>query len=77
MSVKKMIDLYVFYNLSDDTWNMMYQMSLHGLISSENWKKFFEMCKGWTWSEDDDHIEDENGKVIYSRTVDGYMVKVN
>lgn len=66
MSVKAMIDLYIRYNLSEETWGMMYSMTCHGLISDDNWKKFFDTCKGWEFAgEDETEVIDENGKVIF------------
>jgi hypothetical protein len=76
LSVKKMIDLYVSYELDETTWNMLYNMVNHGLISSENWEKFYTTCKGWSFEENGQTIEDENGKVIYRRNENGYLVKV-
>ncbi len=76
MSVKKMIDLYVTYELSEETWDMMREMSYHGLISRDNWIKFYEKCHAWEFSEDGDNIIDCNTeKVIYTRDAEGYMVK--
>ena len=82
MSVKKMIEMYVNYGLSDETWDMMYQMSIHGLISRENWVKFFDTCKDWTWSDDEkDFINGNNvivngdGKVLYFYDENGNMKK--
>ncbi len=76
MSVKKMIELYVAYELSDDTWNMLREMSYHGLISRDNWNKFFDKCKSWTFTEDQQSIEDGNGKILYTRDEQGFMEKV-
>lgn len=76
MSVKKMIDLYVTYELSEETWDMMREMSYHGLISRDNWCKFYEKCHAWEFSEDGDQIIDcDTEKVIYIRNTEGYMVK--
>lgn len=76
MSVKKMVELYVSYDLNEDTWHMMWEMSVHGLISRDNWTKFFEKCKGWTMSEDGQTILDEREHVIYKRDVNGFLIKV-
>lgn len=75
MSVKKMVELYVTYELSEETWSMMYQMRCHGLISYENWVKFYEKCKAWHITDDGQSIEDENGKIIYTRDANGFLVK--
>lgn len=76
MSVKKMVELYVAYDLSEDTWKMLYNMSNHGLISRDNWSKFFDKCKGWTMSEDGQSILDEDERTIYKRDSQGFFVKV-
>lgn len=76
MSVKAMIDLYIRYNLCDDTWNMMYEMTLHGLISNDKWKKFFDTCKGWHFVGDEEtEVADENEKVIYRYDEIGCLVR--
>lgn len=76
MSVKKMIDLYIANELSETTWNMMYQMRNHGLISWDNWTKFFNKCEGWSLSRDGQSVEDADGRIIYTRNADGFLVKV-
>lgn len=75
MSVKKMIELYVANELNEDTWNMMYQMTCHGLITNNNWVKFHDKCHGWVMSEDGQSIEDWDGTILYTRNADGFMVK--
>lgn len=76
MSVKKMVELYVTYEMSEDTWNMMREMTYHGLISNENWCKFFDTCKGWHKNDEDTAILDGDEKVIYLRDNQGYLKKV-
>ena len=77
MSVKAMIDLYIRYNLSEETWEMMYNMTLHGLISDENWSKFFNTCKGWHFiGEDETEVADENEKVIFRYDEIGCLARV-
>lgn len=76
MSVKKMIDLYITYELSETTWDMMREMALHGLISRDNWCKFFDKCKGWTFDENDENVIDWDGKILYIRDAEGRLVKV-
>lgn len=82
MSVDAMVDMYLHYGLADDTWSMMYNMTLHGLISNENWKAFYEKCKDWVWSDDEkDFVNDNNvivngaGKVIYYYNENGILTK--
>lgn len=66
MSVKRMVALYVEYGLNERTWNMLYDMYAHGLISYENWSKFFYTCRGFEYSEDGQKIIDtcRNDRVI-------------
>ena len=58
MSVKSMIETYVNFELSDETWNMFYEMANHHLISDETWNTFFMKCKSWVLSDDGDAIID-------------------
>ena len=77
MSVKTMIDLYVEYELGEDTWDMLWNMSFHGLISRDNWHEFFEIAKGWSFDDTKEmNVIDEDGKVIFARDDQGRLVKV-
>ena len=77
MSVKKMVDLYVEYGVSEDTWKMMYEMTCHNLISRDNWTKFFNKCKGWYLNEETNTIDDsETGKTVYVYDDNGNLRKV-
>lgn len=64
MSVKKMVDLYVTYGLDETTWDMLQQMSIHGLISSDNWRKFYNKCKGWYFDEEVNGIVDAGTQIV-------------
>lgn len=79
MSVKKMIELYVNYGLDQDTWDMLYKMRCHDLISYDNWVKFYETCKGWEFNPDDNGLTiidtDKDNKVVYKQDKDGFYVK--
>ena len=77
MSVKSMIETYVNFKLSEDTWDMFYQMAANDLISSETWNKFFMKCKGWFISDDGDAIidSDNNDMIVYKRDELGFLVK--
>lgn len=75
MSVNKMVELYVTYELEETTWAMLYQMTCHGLIKRENWEKFYEKCADWHLSFDCNDIEDGDGNIIYTRDRDGFFVK--
>lgn len=74
MSVKRMIDLYVEYGVDEDTWNMLYEMTIHGLISRDNWAKFFDICHSWVI--DDNAIRDGDGLMVYRLDEKGYWHKV-
>lgn len=74
MSVKRMIDLYVEYGVDEDTWNMLYEMSIHGLISRDNWIKFFNICASWFI--DGDAIRDGDGLMVYRIDEKGLWKKV-
>ena len=76
MSVNKMVELYVFYELDETTWDMLYQMTCHGLIKRENWEKFYEKCHGWSLAFDRNGVEDGDGNIIYTRDRDGVLTKL-
>lgn len=69
LSLKKMVELYVQYELDEDTWDMLRMMRFHGLISSDNWTKFYEKCGSWHKDVDDMVILDEYDKPVYVRNV--------
>ena len=77
MSVEAMVDMYVTYGLEDETWDMMYHMVNHGLISRENWLKFFEKCKSWEFDDSGNNIVDGiTGEVLYTYDENGNLKKV-
>lgn len=76
MSVKKMIELYITYELSNTTWDMMREMSYHGLISRDNWTKFFDICHDWCFDDDENAVVNCDGKILYRRDEQGYLRKV-
>ena len=76
MTVKKMIELYVHYELDLDTYRMMWMMCNHGLISRANWNKFATICAGWHFDEDMMYILDETERAVYRRDVHGLMSKI-
>lgn len=77
MSVNSMIETYVNFELSEDTWNMFLQMANHDLISYETWTKFFMKCKGWVLSDDGAAVIDfdNNDMIVYKRDDFGHLVK--
>lgn len=78
ISLKSMIEIYVDFDIGEDTWEMFYQMATHNLISSETWNKFFMTCKGWVLSDDGDSVidTDNNDMIVYKRDDSGFLVKV-
>ena len=76
MSVKEMVNLYVTCGVAEETWNMLREMSFHGLISRENWDKFFETCKDWQFADDGTGIVDGNGKYLYKHDEEGFLCRV-
>lgn len=77
ISVKSMIETYVNFELSENTWNMFHQMANHNLISDETWNNFFMQCRGWVMSDDGDAIidSDNNDMIVYKRDDYGFLVK--
>lgn len=77
MTVQSMIETYVKFELSEDTWNMFLEMANHDLISYETWTKFFMKCKGWVLSYNGDSVIDfdNNDMIVYKRNEFGVLVK--
>ena len=77
MSVEAMVEMYLNYGLEEETWNMMWNMAVHGLISHDNWVKFFEKCKSWTFDDSRNNIVDGiTGEVLYTYDENGNLKKV-
>lgn len=79
LTAKSMVEIYVNYGLSKDTWEMFYNMTCHGLISGENWTKFSEICIGLQYDSVDGRTiidTSDNGKVVYEMNNDGFYIKV-
>lgn len=77
MSVKAMVETYINFELSEDTWEMFYNMRSHNLISEDTWTAFYNKCKGWFLTDNGDAVIDTNNdeKIIYKRDSDGFLVK--
>lgn len=77
MSVKAMVETYINFELSDETWEMFYNMHCHNLISYDTWTAFYKKCKGWVLTDNGDAVVDmdNDNKVIYKRDNDGFLVK--
>ena len=73
MSAKKMVETYVSYECSNETWKMFYLMRCHNLISEDNWDKFTRKCKGWYVDEDGIRDMDDDDKLVYDRDADGFL----
>lgn len=64
MSLKKMVEIYVEYGLENSTWNMLYQMVCHNIISRDTWVKFYEKCSGWEFDDEINGIVDTNTNIV-------------
>lgn len=64
MTLKKMVQTYVNFECDPDVWKMISMMHLTGLITYEQYNKFYEKCKGYTFNKDDRTVRDENDMVI-------------
>lgn len=53
MTAKAMEEMYVTYGLDEKTWDMLYNMTCHGLITRTNWDKFYDKCHGYTFGNDE------------------------
>lgn len=73
ISLKRMIEVYVENECSEDTWNMFYQMANHELITKDVWEKFSKKCEDWYSELDGIYSYNE---LIYERDEDGTLVKV-
>lgn len=73
MSAKAMEELYVTYGLDEKTWEMLYNMSCHGLIDSQTWFKFYDTCHGYTYDETQTSIINHHGVTVYRMDEQGYM----
>lgn len=59
LTVKNMIREY--YNAKadmDTVWNTFHSMYLMNFITWEEWSKFFEKCKSWTYDPDENIVID-------------------
>lgn len=61
MNAKKMEEMYVYYGLDEDTWNMFVAMRRHGIISETVWNRFYKRCKDLEFGEAD-------GVIIHAET---------
>lgn len=77
MSVKAMAETYINFELSNETWEMFYNMTCHNLISYDTWTAFYEKCKGWVLTDNGEAVidTDNENKIIYKRDNDGFLVK--
>lgn len=61
MNAKKMEEMYVYYGLDEDTWNMFAAMRRHDIISYDAWNRFYERCKDLVFG-------DVDGVIIHAET---------
>lgn len=74
LSLKKMIELYVQYGVERETWDMLYSMYRHCLISEDNWMKFVDKCEDWECN--GNIITNCEGVVVYRTDDNGCWQKV-
>ena len=66
MNAKKMEELYVYYGLDEDTWDMFAAMRRHNIISENVWIRFYGRCKDLVFDEVDGVIiHAETGRAAY------------
>ena len=75
MTVKKMIELYVRYELDDKTYEMFWLMTCRGLITRNNWRKFSNICANWCLDDTQMEIIDGFGHTLYRRDRSGFFEK--
>lgn len=67
LNVKNMKETLINYSGIQDEmeriWNTCWQMATLGFISQDEWKKFFDCCKGW-YIEDDQVKDSENDDAV-------------
>lgn len=72
MNAKEMERIYIAYGLDDDTWNMFYNMRLHGIISEKTWELFYKRCQDLEFGEVlGTIIHFGTGKVAYTQDFEG------
>lgn len=77
MTFKKMCSLYAYYEFQEETWNMFYQMTLHGLINRETWEKFWKKFKSVSLDENGENAVDSiTGEILYTRDPDTRMFNI-
>lgn len=77
MTLKKMASVYAYYEFQEETWNMFYQMTLHGLINRETWEKFCKKFKSVSLDESGENAVDSlTGEILYTRDPDTRMFNI-
>lgn len=68
MTLKKMVSVYAYYEFQEETWNMFYQMTLHGLIKRETWDRFYSKFKDISLDENGENaVNSVTGEIVYTR----------
>lgn len=74
MTVKAMEEMYVTDGLDEKTWDMLYNMTCHGLITRTNWDEFCDKCKGYTFGNNEQTtIVNEHQVPVYRMDEDGFF----
>lgn len=74
MTAKAMEEIYVTYGLDEKTWDMLYNMTCHGLISGTSWKKFYDKCHGYRFGNDEQTtIVNHHLVTVYRMDEQGYF----
>lgn len=67
MTVNAMKELYKWNALAEKTWDMLYEMCMHNLITTDDWNEFYHSCSGWYIDKERNGIADsnKNDELIY------------
>lgn len=76
ISVEKMVELYLQYELDERTWDMLYEMSLHGLISVDAWHRFYAICAYWHLDSNGENCIGQYDEIVATRDADRNLVRV-
>lgn len=74
MTAKAMEEMYVTDGLDEKTWDMLYNMTCHGLITRSNWDKFCDNCRGYKFGNaEKTTIVNEHLVTVYRMDNDGFF----
>lgn len=66
LNLKNMKETYLNSDCDNDVWTAFYTLHGAGMIDRETWVKFYDACKGWTFTD---------GRVIDIQFVNGEPVE--